>query len=91
MTFKKFITDLLKPYIGKEVKITVKSLMYDTSTRMYESKDIVHVGTYKSLSSEQGFDTMHGKIYDDIKIRLITREGKTEIISIDMDTNIEFN
>ena len=33
-------------------------------------------------------DIITGTVYDKLKIKIITIEGKTEIISIDMNTNI---
>lgn len=90
MTFKQFIIQSLKPYIGKEIKVTVKERVWDTYLRDWNDKEILHTGTYKGIAVIKGYDMTIDNEYDILKMKLITKEGKSKTIKIDMNnTNIE--
>ena len=47
MTFKQFIINSLKPYIDKEISVTVTERIWDDYLKSWVDKDIIYTGIYK--------------------------------------------
>lgn len=91
MTFKQFIINSLKPYIDKEISLTIRDRVWDTYLKSWVDKDMIYTGIYKGMVFPKGYDQTLEIEYDIMKIKLLNKEGKTRTIKIDMNnTKIEF-
>lgn len=91
MIFKQFIINSLKPYIDKEISVTVTERIWDSYLKSWVDKDMIYTGIYKGMVFPKGYDKTLVIEYDIMKMKLLNKEGKTRTIKIDMNnTKIEF-
>lgn len=91
MIFKQFIINSLKPYIDKEISVTVTERIWDSYLKSWVDKDMIYTGIYKGMVFPKGYDETLEIEYDIMKMKLLNKEGKTRTIKIDMNnTKIEF-
>lgn len=85
-----FIKSELKPYLNKEITISIVDRVWDKQIKDWVDKEVKHTGIYKGIMSQKIYEYDIDVEFDELKIKIVNKEGKGKFYKIDMNTNFEF-
>lgn len=80
----------LKPYIGKQITVSIFDRVWDKQLKDWVDKEVRYTGIFKGLMSTQRYEYSIDEEFDEFKIKLVNKEGKGRFIKVNMQTKFEF-